>query len=162
MARVLEIYSPYVLGGLATFEEECPSLDEMLHRRRAVLERGLPYLVGEHLGRVVGYSYATGHRARPAYRHTIENSVYVQDGLTGLGVGKALLQALIERCTGGPWRQMIAVVGNSANEASIGLHRSCGFENVGILRSVGFKLDQWVDTVLLQRSLNGGDTTRPG
>ena len=162
MARVLEIYSPYVLRGLATFEEDCPSLAEMLSRRDAVLERGLPYLVAEHMGTVVGYSYATGYRARPAYRHTIENSVYVQEGVTGLGVGKALLQALIERCTKGPWRQMIAVVGNSANEASIALHRSCGFENAGILTSVGFKLDQWVDTVLLQRPLNGGDTTRPG
>lgn len=161
MAAVQAIYQHYVLNGLATFEEHPPSTKEMVSRRDAVVAAGLPYLVAEAGGRIVGYSYATSYRPRPAYRHTIEDSVYVADGLGGRGVGAALLQALIARCEAGPWRQMLAVIGNSGNAGSIALHRRMGFQQVGTIRSVGFKLGQWVDTVLMQRALGSGDTTLP-
>jgi L-amino acid N-acyltransferase YncA len=111
--------------------------------------------------RIVGYAYATFYRPRPAYRHTIENSVYVEDGLGGRGIGRALLTALIARCDDGPWRQMIAVIGNSGNAASIALHASLGFQPVGTLHAVGFKLGRWVDTVLMQRPLGPGSATPP-
>jgi phosphinothricin acetyltransferase len=161
MAAVQAIYAHYVLHGLATFEETPPSVQELLSRRGAVLAAGLPYLVAECDGRIVGYSYATGYRPRPAYRHTIENSVYVAEGLGGQGVGTALLGTLIARCEAGPWRQMLAVIGNSGNTGSIALHRRLGFLPVGTLVSVGFKLGQWVDTVLMQRALGAGDGARP-
>ncbi len=161
MAEVQRIYAHHVLNGLATFEEVPPSLDEMLGRRAAVLAAGLPYLVADVDGCVAGYSYATSYRPRPAYRHTIEDSVYVSEALRGRRIGAALLQALIERTETGPWRQMIAVIGNSGNAGSIALHRGMGFEMVGTLRSVGFKLGQWVDTVLMQRSLSRGDGAPP-
>ncbi|WGS17770.1 MULTISPECIES: GNAT family N-acetyltransferase [unclassified Bradyrhizobium] len=161
MAEVQRIYAHHVLTGLATFEEVPPTLDEMLRRRDAVLAAGLPYLVADVDGCVAGYSYATSYRPRPAYRHTIEDSVYVSETLRGRRVGAALLQALIERTEAGPWRQMVAVIGNSGNAGSIALHRRMGFEMIGTLRSVGFKLGQWVDTVLMQRSLGRGDGAPP-
>lgn len=161
MAEVQRIYAHHVLNGLATFEEIPPTLDEMLKRRAAVLAAGLPYLVADVDGRVAGYSYATTYRPRPAYRNTIEDSVYVSEALRGRRVGASLLQALIERSEAGPWRQMIAVIGNSGNAGSIALHRRMGFEMVGTLRSVGFKLGQWVDTVLMQRPLGPGASTLP-
>lgn len=161
MAEVQRIYAHHVLNGLATFEEVPPTLDEMLGRRAAVLAAGLPYLVADIDGRVAGYSYATAYRPRPAYRNTIEDSVYVWEALRGRRVGAALLRALIERSEAGPWRQMIAVIGNSGNAGSIALHRRMGFEMVGTLRSVGFKLGQWVDTVLMQRPLGPGASTLP-
>jgi len=158
---IREIYAHHVLHGLASFEETPPGIEEMLARRAAVLALGLPYLAAEAQGRVVGYSYATAYRPRPAYRHTIEDSVYVADGLGGRGIGGALLGALLTRCEAGPWRQMLAVIGDSGNASSIGLHRRFGFEPVGTLRSAGFKLGRWVDTVLMQRSLGAGDDTPP-
>ena len=153
------IYSHHVRNGLATFEELPPSVKEMLSRRASVLEAGLPYLTAEIDGMVVGYSYATTYRPRPAYRYTIEDSVYVADGLGRRGIGAALLHSLIDRCEAGPWRQMLAVIGDSGNLASIALHRRLGFQFVGTLTSVGFKLGRWVDTVLMQRALGAGDTT---
>jgi phosphinothricin acetyltransferase len=161
MPAIQAIYAHHVLHGLATFEEVPPSVGEMAQRRAAVLNAGLPYLAAEVAGAVVGYAYATPYRPRPAYRHTIEDSIYVAHGLGGRGVGRALLCALVERCELGPWRQMLAVIGNSGNAGSIGVHRSCGFEPVGTLRSVGFKLGRWVDTVLMQRSLGDGDRSAP-
>ena len=161
MVAVQEIYAHHVLHGLASFEEKPPSTAEMIGRREAVLRLGLPYLVAEMDGRVVGYSYASSYRPRPAYRHTIEDSVYVRDGLAGHGVGRALLGMLIKRCERGPWRQMLAVIGDSANAGSIALHRSLGFETVGPLRAVGFKRGQWVDTILMQRALAAGSSTLP-
>jgi phosphinothricin acetyltransferase len=155
------IYAPHVLHGLATFEEVPPSVAEMAKRRAAVLEAGLPYLAAQLDGRVVGYAYATAYRPRPAYRHTIEDSIYVAHGLGGRGIGVALLQALIERCERGPWRQMLAVIGDSGNARSIALHRRCGFAPIGTLHSVGFKLGRWVDTVLMQRALGDGDRSAP-
>lgn len=147
------IYAHHVLHGLASFEEEPPSVEEMRSRWSKVCELGLPYIAAEIEGRLVGYSYATSYRPRAAYRYTVENSVYVQDGLAGRGIGKALLLELIARCGAGPWRQMLAVIGNRENHGSISLHRSCGFRFVGVLQSVGYKHEQWVDTVLMQRSL---------
>jgi len=161
MTAVQAIYAHHVLHGLATFEEVPPSVNEMLSRRASALSLGFPYLVAEIDGRVVGYSYATAYRARPAYRHTIENSVYVADGLGGRGIGTALLKGLIARCEAGPWRQMLAIIGNSGNAGSIALHRRLGFEHVGTLKSVGFKLGRWVNTVLMQRPLGAGDTALP-
>jgi L-amino acid N-acyltransferase YncA len=156
MTDVQRIYEPYVLNGLATFEEVPPSVDEMLKRRGAVLATGLPYLVAEVDRQVAGYSYATSYRPRPAYRHTIEDSVYVSETMRGNRIGTALLHGLISRSEAGPWRQMLAVIGNSENAGSIALHRRMGFQPVGTLKSVGFKLGQWVDTVLMQRALGPG------
>ncbi|WP_085773288.1 GNAT family N-acetyltransferase [Methylocystis bryophila] len=121
----------------------------------------LPYLVAETHGRIVGYSYATAYRPRPAYRYTIEDSVYVADGLAGRGIGTALLHALVSRCETGPWRQMLAVIGNSGNTGSIDLHKKLGFQHIGVLRSVGFKLGHWVDTVMMQRALGRGNIMLP-
>lgn len=161
MDAVQKIYAEHVLEGLATFEEVPPSCDELVSRRAAVLALGLPYLVAELDGQVVGYAYASTYRPRPAYRFTIEDSVYVADGFGGRAIGSALLRELIARCERGPWRQMLAVIGNSGNAGSIALHRRMGFQPVGTLRSVGFKLGQWVDTVLMQRPLGDGDGTAP-
>jgi L-amino acid N-acyltransferase YncA len=158
MADVQAIYALQVLQGMATFEVTPPSTNELLSRRAGVLNLGLPYLVAEIEGSVVGYSYATAYRPRAAYRHTIEDSVYVADEAQGRGVGTRLLAALITRCANGPWRQMLAIIGNSGNLGSIALHQRQGFRTVGTLRSVGFKLGQWVDTVLMQRELGAGDS----
>lgn len=156
VAAVHDIYTHYVLDSLSTFEEVPPSLDEMAERREAVLLAGLPHLVAEVDGRVAGYAYATAYRPRAAYRYTVEDSVYVADGMAGRGIGRALLGALIARCEAGPWRQMLAVVGNSANAGSIALHERLGFKRIGTLEAVGFKLGRWVDTVLMQRALGDG------
>lgn len=151
---ITAIYGHHVRHGLASFEEEAPSCAEMLSRREKVQALGLPYLVARLGGRVAGYSYATSYRPRPAYRHTVENSVYIDKDLAGRGIGTALLLELIARCQCGPWRQMIAVIGDSANTGSIELHRRCGFRMVGTLEAVGFKHGRWVDTVLMQRTLS--------
>jgi phosphinothricin acetyltransferase len=161
MTAVQGLYAHHVLHGLATFEEVPPSVQEMMARRDSVLAAGLPYLVAEHGGGVVGYSYATGFRARSAYRYTIEDSVYVAAGVVGKGIGSALLEALISRCETGSWRQMIAVIGDSGNAASIAVHRRFGFQPVGTLGAAGFKFGRWVDVVLMQRSLGMGDRTLP-
>ena len=161
MSAVTGIYAKHVLTGLASFEEVPPSLDEMKSRRHSVLELGLPYLVAELNGHVVGYSYATFYRARPAYRYTVEDSVYVEEGLQGRGIGTALLAELIARCEQGPWRQMLAVIGDSANAGSIALHRRMGFTMCGTLAAVGFKFGRWVDSVFMQRALGAGDSLQP-
>jgi L-amino acid N-acyltransferase YncA len=153
IAHVQAIYAHYVLHGLATFEEVVPSVDEMLSRRSTILARGLPYLVAEWDGVVVGYSYASTYRPRIAYQYTVEDSVYVTQGLERRGIGKALLAALIARCEQGPCRQMVAIIGDSANLASVALHERAGFRLVGTLEAVGFKFGRWVDTVLMQRPL---------
>ncbi len=161
MAVVRDIYAHHVLNGLATFEEVPPSVEELLSRRAGVLGLGLPYLVAQTDGRIVGYSYASPYRPRAAYRFTVEDSVYVADGFGGRGIGTALLTALISRCEAGPWRQMLAVIGDSNNGGSIALHGRLGFRPVGTLPSVGFKLGRWVDTVFMQRTLGAGDSLPP-
>jgi L-amino acid N-acyltransferase YncA len=161
MSAVQAIYAYHVSNGSASFEEAPPATDEMIRRHDAVSKSGLPYLVAEMQGRVVGYAYATAYRPRPAYRYTIEDSVYVEHGLDRHGIGRALLTELIARCELGPWRQMLAVIGNSGNEGSLALHERLGFRTVGTLRSVGFKFGQWVDTVLMQRELGRGAASLP-
>lgn len=158
---IAAIYAHYVLHGLATFEEVPPPVEELRRRRAAVVGAALPYLAAELDGRLIGYAYATPYRPRAAYRFTVEDSVYVADGLGGRGAGTALLTELIARCAAGPWRQMIAVIGDSGNAGSVRLHTRMGFRPAGTLTSVGFKLGRWVDTVILQRPLGDGDETLP-
>ena len=158
---VQRIYAYHVLHGLASFEEKQPSVAELKRRRDYVIEQGLPYLVADIDGALVGYSYAAPYRARSAYRYTVEDSVYVDKAAMGKGVGRALLSALIARCEAGRWRQMVAVIGDSGNVASIRLHESLGFRLVGTLGAVGFKMGRWVDSVLMQRELGAGDRTLP-
>ena len=161
MEAVARIYAHHVERGLATFEEAAPTDEEMRARRLKVLAVGAPYLVAEIDGEIVGYCYAAPYHARPAYRHTLEDSVYVAPGRGGRGIGGALLAALIARCEAGPWRWMVAIIGDSGNSASIALHRRYGFEPVGTLRSVGFKHGRWVDTPIMQRVLGPGDSRPP-
>jgi len=161
MPVVQAIYAHHVLHGLATFEEVPPTVAELAERRASVLAQQLPYLVAELGGELVGYCYATSYRPRPAYRFTVEDSVYVADQLGGRGVGAALLGELIARCEAGRWRQMIAIIGDSENAGSIALHRRLGFAHIGTLRSVGFKLGRWVDSVVMQRALGPGDGEAP-
>jgi len=158
---IAAIYAHHVQHGTASFELEPPSSDEMRARRDAVLAQRLPYLVAELDGELVGYAYATPYRPRPAYRYTVEDSVYVKPGKAGHGIGGRLLAALIERCGAGGWRQMLAVVGDSRNAASLALHASQGFHPAGTLRSVGYKFGEWRDTVLMQRALGDGDRGSP-
>lgn len=156
------IYAHHVLHGLASFEEVPPGVDELRTRLATVRAAGLPYLVAEVDGAVAGYAYATLYRPRSAYRHTVEDSVYVAQGMAGRGIGVALLSALITRCEAGPWRQMMATIGQGdGNAGSIALHARMGFTRIGALRSVGFKHGQWLDTVLMQRPLGAGDGTLP-
>lgn len=162
MPSVLEIYAPEVLTGWATFEETPPLVAEMRRRRAEVLSAGLPYLVAERDGRVAGYAYATSYRTRPAYRYTVEDSVYVAPWARGQEVGRALLAALVAGCEAGPWRQMVAVIGDSRNAGSVALHASLGFRQAGTFEAVGFKLGRWVDTVLMQRALGAGSREPPG
>jgi len=156
MSAIQIIYAHYVLNARATFEEIPPSLDEMLTRHAAVLSLGLPYLVAEADSKVVGYSYATPYRARSAYRFSVEDSIYVAPGNGGKGIGSRLLAELIGRCEAGPWKQMIAVIGDSANAGSVAVHRRHGFQHTGVFTAVGFKFGEWIDTVLMQRPLSGG------
>lgn len=155
------IYGFYVGRTAASFEEEPPGLEEMLRRWREITSRGLPYLVAESGGEVLGYAYAGPWRTRSAYRYTIENSVYVAPLTVRRGIGRAVLGGLIERCTDLGYRQMIAVIGDSANLASIGLHRSLGFRQEGILRGVGLKFGRWVDVVIMHRPLGAPDAPLP-
>jgi len=160
-AALADIYGHDVLNGFGTFEEVPPSAEEMLQRRAAVLALGLPHLVAERDGRVLGFAYAGLFRPRAAYRFTVEDSVYVSPDAFGRGVGKAVLSEVLARCEAMGLRQVIAVIGDSQNAGSIGLHRSLGFEPSGVCRSVGFKHGRWVDTVWMQKALNGGDTRAP-
>ena len=155
------IYGDAVLHGFGTFEEVPPTPAEMDGRRRAVQERGLPYLVAEEAGAVLGFAYAGPFRTRAAYRYTLEDSVYVAPQAKGKGVGRAVLTAVIEACEHLGVRQLMAVIGDSGNDGSIGLHTALGFERMGLGRSVGFKHGRWVDIVHMQKSLNGGDTVPP-
>ena len=161
MPAIQSIYAHHVLHGLASFEEEPPPVEEIERRYRDVTGRGLPYLVAELGGVVAGYGYCAPYRARSAYRYALEDSVYVRHDMTGRGVGKRLLDELIARCAALGYRQVIAVIGDSANVASIGVHAACGFLRVGTLRSVGFKFGRWVDSVFMQRPLGPGDATKP-
>jgi phosphinothricin acetyltransferase len=155
------IYAHHVLHGLASFEEVPPTVEEMRRRFDDVAAQKLPYLAVEVAGDVLGYGYCSLYRTRSAYRHTLEDSVYVKQGSHGKGIGKAVLAELIACCTALNYRQIIAVIGDSANAASIGLHARLGFVRAGNLRSVGFKFGRWVDSVLMQLPLGTGDGTKP-
>ncbi|HYG90172.1 MAG TPA: GNAT family N-acetyltransferase [Azospirillum sp.] len=161
MNAIQAIYAHHVLHGLASFEEIPPGVAELAERRASVLARGLPYLVAELDGAVVGYAYAGPYRTRSAYRYTLEDSVYVGPGLEGRGVGRALLTRLVAECERLGCRQLIAVIGDSGNAGSIGLHAALGFRHAGLLPSIGFKHGRWVDSVLMQRPLGPGDETLP-
>ena len=153
------IYAHYVATNLATFELEPPTAHQMLARRAAILEGGYPYLVARLGGEVAGYAYGSAYRSRPAYRHTVEDSIYVAPGLRQAGIGSALLRELIVQCEQRGFRQMVGVVGNSANTGSLRVHEALGFRQVGTLGCVGYKFGQWVDTVLMQRALGEGAST---
>ena len=156
LASVQSIYAWHVEHGLASFEEIAPDVGEIARRWRDVRERNLPYLVAELDARVVGYAYASPYRTRSAYRYTVEDSVYLEQGAYGKGIGRALLAELIQRCERLGFAQMIAVIGDSANAASIGLHAALGFARAGLLSAVGFKHGRWVDSVIMQRPLSSG------
>ncbi len=161
LPAIQSIYAHHVMLGLASFEEEAPPLEEMKRRHEEVSRQGLPYLVAEEKGEVLGYGYCTLYRSRSAYRYTLEDSIYVKQGSQGKGVGKAVLAELIARCTALDYRQIIAVIGDSANAGSIALHASLGFVRAGVLRSTGFKFGRWVDSVYMQLPLGAGDSTKP-
>jgi L-amino acid N-acyltransferase YncA len=158
---ITEIYAHAVLYGTATFELTPPDLVEMTRRFRALMEGGFPYLVAVLDGVVVGYAYAGAYRPRPAYRFTVENSIYLQPAIHRRGVGMKLMRQLIEDCETRGYRQMIAVIGDSANAGSIGLHRVCGFQMIGTHPNVGLKFGRWLDTVMMQLALGEGATTIP-
>jgi len=161
LAAVHAIYAHHVLHGVASFEEAPPSLGEMRRRFEDVISRGLPYLALELDGEVGAFGYCAPYRARSAYRYALEDSVYVRHDLARRGAGRAVLRALVARCAELGYRQLIAVIGDSANTASIALHAQEGFLRAGTLRSVGFKFGRWLDSVIMQRPLGPGDATRP-
>jgi phosphinothricin acetyltransferase len=158
---ITSIYAHAVNTGTASFELEPPDEAEMGRRMTALLDGKFPYLIAETGGAVAGYAYASLYRTRPAYRFTVEDSVYVAPDMQRRGVGITLLMALIERCTALGYRQMIAVIGDSNQAASIGVHRACGFTDAGNLRNIGWKFDRWLDTPLMQLALGPGGTTSP-
>jgi len=153
MPSVQAIYAEQVLHGNASFEEEPPSIEAMETRRQGILALKFPYVVAECNHTVVGYAYVGQYRTRSAYRFTVEDTVYVHQHHRGQGIGKLLLLHLIERCTAAGFREMIGIAGDSANVGSVRLHQACGFRVVGTLEGVGFKHQQWLDTVIMQRAL---------
>ena len=161
LGAIHAIYAHHVLNGLASFEEVPPTPDEMRRRFDEVIGRGLPFLSLELDGVIAGYGYCAPYRARSAYRYALEDSVYVRPDMVGRGIGRALLRELIGRCAALGYRQLVAVIGDSANTASIALHSGQGFLRAGTLRSVGFKFGRWVDSVIMQRPLGRGDAAPP-
>lgn len=161
LPAVQAIYAHHVIHGTGTFEETPPGLAEMIRRWREVRERGFPWLVAEAQGRVVGYGYANFFRARSAYRFTCEDSIYLAPDWCAQGVGMKLLGALLERCAAVGARQMLAVIGDSANLGSIRVHTRMGFVPVGTMRDVGQKFGRWLDVVIMQRALGEGVDTQP-
>ena len=155
------IYCHHVLHGFGTFDEIPPALSAMDEKWRDIVASGLPWLVAEGAGAVAGFAYASLFRPRSAYRYSVEDSVYIRDDQRGRGIGARLLEHLIERCEVLGARQIIAVIGDSQNAGSIALHCKAGFAHSGTIKAVGYKLGRWVDTVMMQRALNGGDQTPP-
>lgn len=163
MAAITQIYAHAVRYGTASFELDPPSRDDMTKRMQALVSQGFPYVVAidQKTRELLGYAYAGLFRTRPAYRWTVENSVYIDGTAQGRGLGKALTAHLIERCTALGFRQMIAIIGGSNHKASIHMHQSLGFTHQGNLAATGFKHGQWLDTVMMQRALGDGGTTDP-
>ena len=161
LPAITAIYAHAVQHGTGTFELEAPDAAEMARRRADVLDKGLPWLVAEEAGRVLGYAYANHFRPRRAYRFCLEDSIYLADDARGRGVGRLLLAELMARCEAAGARQMLAVIGDSANGGSIGVHRALGFEHTGVLKASGWKFGRWLDVVLMQRALGTGASTAP-
>ena len=159
---IVRIYAWNVLHGAGTFELEPPDRLEIERRRADVLARDLPWLVLDHAGVVAGYAYASPFRPRPAYRYCVEDSVYLAPESVGRGFGRLLLAELVARCEAAGARQMLAVIGDSGNAASIGVHRALGFAPAGTIRAAGWKFDRWLDVVIMQRALGRGDATAAG
>ena len=161
VAAITAIYNHHVLHGTGTFEIDPPSASDMATRRADVLGKGLPYLVVEEEGQVLGFAYGNWFKPRPAYRFSAENSIYLAPGVAGRGLGRLLLDALCAQAEAAGVRKLIAVIGDSANAGSIGVHRSAGFTHVGLIKSCGWKFDRWLDIVLMEKTLGAGDTTSP-
>lgn len=161
LAAITAIYAWNVEHGTGTFELDVPDSDEMARRRADVVGKGLPWLVAERDRTVLGFAYANHFRPRRAYRFCLEDSIYLADTARGQGVGRLLLAELLARCTAAGARQMLAVIGDSGNAGSIGVHRSLGFEHTGVLRAAGWKFGRWLDVVLMQKSLGPGEAVEP-
>ena len=161
LPAIQAIYAHAVQHGTGTFETDAPDVAEMGRRRTEVLGRGLPFLVAEVDGEVVGYAYANYFRPRMAYRYCLEDSIYLARDVQGKGLGKLLLAELIARCEAAGGRQMLAVIGDTENKGSIGLHAALGFEHTGVLKASGWKFGRWLDVVLMQRTLGHGDSNTP-
>ena len=159
--EIQSIYAHHVLHGTGTFEEEPPSVEDMTKRYRRIVDNGWRWLVAQDATGILGYAYYYQFRERSAYRYSVENSIYVREDVRGQGVGKALVKELIDICTAAGMRQMIAVIGDSDNTGSIGVHASLGFQKVGTLRAVGIKFGTWLDSVYMQRPLGRGDLDLP-
>ncbi len=161
LPRIQAIYAHHVLNGTGTFETEPPSLEEMTRRRADVLANRFPYLVAQSNGRVIGYAYANLFRTRAAYRFTLEDSIYIDPDAIGRGVGRRLLTRLLADCERRGCRQVLAVIGDSANTGSIALHAACGFKMAGLLRATGWKFGRWLDVVMMQFECGESDHTPP-
>ena len=162
VAAITALYANHVLHGTGTFETTPPSVEEMAGRRADVLSKGLPYLVLEAAdGGIAGYAYCTWFKPRPAYRFSAEDSIYLAPDAHGKGMGRALLAELARQAEAAGVRKLIAVIGDSSNAGSVGVHRAAGFTDVGVLRSCGWKFGRWLDVVLMERALGEGDTTPP-
>jgi L-amino acid N-acyltransferase YncA len=162
VAAITTIYGHHVLHGVASFEEVPPDEAEMARRRAEIVGREFPYLVAERDGNIVGYCYAGPYRTRIGYRFSVEDSIYIEPGEVGRGIGRALLTEIIERSTELGYRQMIAVIGGSETLPSIRLHAALGFSHIGVFTSIGFKFGRWIDSVYMQRPLGPGASALPG
>jgi L-amino acid N-acyltransferase YncA len=161
LAAVTRIYGHAVEHGTGTFELDIPDEADMARRRADVLGKGLPWLVAERGGQVLGYAYANHFRPRRAYRFCLEDSIYLDPSARGHGVGRLLLAELLAQCEARGARQMLAVIGDSANAGSIGVHRACGFEDAGLFKAAGWKFERWLDVVLMQKALGEGALAAP-
>lgn len=161
LPAITRIYARAVTHGTGTFETDAPDETEMARRRADVLGKGLPWLVATRAGAVLGYAYANQFRPRHAYRFCLEDSIYLDPAAQGQGIGRLLLAELLAQCEAHGARQMLAVIGDSANAGSIGVHRACGFEPTGVFKAAGWKFERWLDVVLMQKSLGDGATSVP-
>ena len=161
IAAITAIYAHHVLHGTGTFETEPPSETDMAARRADVLGKGLPYLVAEQDGQVLGFAYCNWFKPRPAYRFSAEDSIYMAQAARGMGMGRQLLDALCAAAEAAGVRKLLAVIGDSANAGSIRVHQAAGFTHIGVMRSVGWKFGAWRDVVLMEKPLGAGDTTSP-
>jgi L-amino acid N-acyltransferase YncA len=161
LPAITAIYGHHVLHGTGTFETDPPTEAEMTARRADVLAKGLPYLVAEDGGRLLGYAYCQWFKPRPAYRFSAEDSIYLHPDAQGKGLGKALLAELERQAEAAGIRKLIAVIGDSGNQGSVGVHRTLGFEPVGVIQSCGWKFGKWLDIVLMEKQIGAGDSTPP-